>query len=125
MKPLLLLLVAVASAQDSKVYFTNDVANGLYWRSMTSGEKLAFLIGFEGGIGSTVVPGGRISCTPDIEWANVTRGQTMTEVDTFYNSATNLPFPIFNAVIYVLWKQKGASTADLEAYRSLVQRTLN
>ena len=125
-----MILVAAGQDQNQDLYLTNGEANGLLWRGMSPGKQRMFVTGVKYGAGAASISplaGNPPSCPTRVDtakWYAVTNSEVIREIDAFYESATNIPIPILGAVVYSLMKLNGASTAQLDQYRTLNLRAL-
>jgi hypothetical protein len=129
MRLLILMMLALACAGQNetkvKLMNTNGEFNGLYWQEITEDQKLMFVTGFLAGVRDRTVPGGDFTCKPvimfwDLLPKGTTYGRIISEVDSFYSTAPNVPFPLDTALVYSLAKLNGVSAEELQKYRSLM-----
>ena len=128
---MLVFIVLVAGQdQNQDLYLTNGEANGLLWRGMSPGKQRMFVTGVKYGAGAASISplvGSPPLCPTRVDtakWYAVTNSEVVREMDAFYESATNIRIPILGAVVYSLMKLNGASTAELDQYRTLNLRAL-
>jgi hypothetical protein len=128
----MLVFIVLVARQDRNqdLYLTNGEANGLLWLGMSPGKQRMFVTGVKYGAGAASISplaGNPPSCPTRVEtakWYAVTNSEVIREIDAFYESATNIPISILGAVVYSLMKLNGASTAELDQYRTLNLRAL-
>ena len=124
---LMLVFIVLVARQDQNqdLYLTNGEANGLLWRGMSPGTQRMFVTGVKYGAGAASISplsGNIPSCPTRVDtakWYAVTNSEVIREIDALYESATNIRIPILGAVVYSLMKLNGASTAQLDQYRTL------
>jgi hypothetical protein len=129
MRRLLLFLVLVVNCfGQASLIITKGELNGLWWRSASELEKVAFLAGTDSG--RTLVAlwflDGQPVCVEQAtrsKGKQGTRGELEQEVDKFYETAANVPLPISIAVIHIMMRLNGSTKEQLEIFRAAALKT--
>jgi hypothetical protein len=111
-----------------KFYFTSGQANGLLWATMDDANKISFVVGMNSG--GEVLEDWALwelpVCVYKIKKSHyppITNKDQAKEIDTFYETATNVPLPISVPVLLTYMRLNGATPEQVERFRALALKT--
>jgi hypothetical protein len=110
------LFSSFSTAQDT---LTGSSMNGRGWKTLGN-CKVVFLMGFEDGMFGGLIIGRPDATYPEINklyaenTSKLTHAEIISEIDKFYEEASNVLIPVHAAHGWVIQKIKGATPDDLQ-----------
>ena len=130
MRPYLaVLLIFIAyGTGESQSNDGENIKDGRFWRGVTNSEKLAYLVGYNEGLGR-----GLSDYAPDVkqlgielrkEWPDLTFGEIREALDHFYETPENRPFAVVIAIKTVAMKTSGMTQIQIDTFLATVRQQL-
>ncbi len=96
---------------------THGLFNGRFWKQLSAGEKIMFVVGFTSGIGITNVSNAG-ACVP----ASLTNKEAADGLDRFYLEPENLMVPMCMSVTILAAKASGSEPSMIDSMIAEVRR---
>ena len=123
---LIVALITGSAVQAQGPHFVKNALNGLAWRTLAPAEKTLYLTGATEALYMAYqmqMAQADLNCVRGVVsaasiWFKGSLPELRREMNTFYDSADNVPIPVMNAIVHSQMKLAGTSELELDRYRA-------